>query len=71
MGIRRMESFLEKKEPGVAWFLSYRVVFMVFALSRSGKASRLFSLVTVPGTIQVLRQHVFGFFRPTHLRQHK
>ena len=20
------------------------------------------------GTIQVLRQHVFGFFRPTHLR---
>jgi hypothetical protein len=23
------------------------------------------------GTIQILRQHVFGFFRPTHLRQHK
>ena len=23
------------------------------------------------GAIQVLRQHVFGFFRPTHLRQHK
>jgi hypothetical protein len=45
--MKRMESFLEKKrEPGVAWFLSYRVVFMVFALSRSGKASRLFSLVT-------------------------
>ena len=23
------------------------------------------------GTIQVLRQHVFGFFKPTHLHQHK
>ena len=23
------------------------------------------------GTIQVLRQHMFGFFRPTHLCQHE
>ena len=31
-----------------------------------------FSLPPEPqGTIQVLRRHVFGFFRPTHLRQYK